>query len=89
MGVDPSKYSKELCENIKKIYQVGGDTQTLLRNPKQNLLMQAADKTKSLGSSTCCIVTIDDYLPIIYTTYIGDSRYMILRRKEPPALSSF
>ncbi len=38
--------------------------------------------TKAVGSTTACVITIDDDLPVIYSSYIGDSGYTIYRKSE-------
>jgi len=78
-GVDPALYSKELCSNIESL--VKSDFNKYKKNPKQ-LLIDAAGRTKSKGSSTLCIVNLDQEKPTLYSSYIGDSGYIILRKVE-------
>eukprot|EP00828_Plagiopyla_frontata_P047775 TRINITY_DN8936_c0_g1_i5.p2 TRINITY_DN8936_c0_g1~~TRINITY_DN8936_c0_g1_i5.p2 ORF type:complete len:317 (-),score=66.49 TRINITY_DN8936_c0_g1_i5:78-1028(-) len=75
-GVDPAKYSRELCRHIETLWNE--HFLNYLTNPKQ-LIIDAAQKTKAQGSSTLAIVTIDDIKPVLYSSYIGDSGYNIYR----------
>lgn len=50
----------------------------MISNPKE-LIIESAQKTKSLGSSTLCILTLEEQNPIIKAAYIGDSGYFIYR----------
>jgi hypothetical protein len=43
------------------------------------LIISAAKDTTEKGSSTLVIVTIDPKINQIYTAYIGDSGYLLLR----------
>jgi len=78
-GVDPALYSKELCRHIESL--VTGDWNRYKVNPKQ-LVIDAAVRTKSQGSSTLCIVNLDEEKSTIHSSYIGDSGYVILRKVE-------
>lgn len=77
LGIDSSLYSKELCCLIERLYQENKTNYN--QNPKQ-LLIDAVSLNKEQGTSTSLIITFDDKLPIIYTTQIGDTSYMILRK---------
>mmetsp|Transcript_82758 Transcript_82758/g.96752 ORF Transcript_82758/g.96752 Transcript_82758/m.96752 type:complete len:230 (-) Transcript_82758:5-694(-) len=79
-GVDPAKYSKELCSHIAQLVQEG-NTLKYIKNPK-SLIVEAAGKTKAEGSSTLCVVSLDPDAPILRTSYIGDSGYVIYRMSE-------
>jgi len=78
-GVDPGLYSKELCTHIRKLNEL--NRATYKEDPK-SLLVLAARQTKSEGSSTLVILSIDESKPILRTSYVGDSCYMIFRQKE-------
>ncbi|CAD8053271.1 unnamed protein product [Paramecium primaurelia] len=71
-GVDPSKYSKTLCENIKEYSH--------LDNPKQ--IMQIASELTNhiLGSSTLVIMKLIDN--VLKVANIGDCGYTIIRNQE-------
>ena len=48
-------------------------------NPRL-LCVEAAGQTKETGSSTCVIASLDKEAPILYTSNIGDSGYLIVRK---------
>jgi len=79
IGIDPGKYSKELCKHIATL--VEADWNTYKTNPK-TIIVDAAAKTKNQGSSTLCILTLDEITPILHTAYIGDSGYIIFRKES-------
>jgi len=78
-GIDPSKYSNELCDNIKKEYLKNG--QMFFSNPKR-LFVDACNNTKSIGSATFCMSVLDLEKEYINTVNMGDSGYMIVRGKS-------
>ncbi len=45
----------------------------------KEILVQAAYKTKATGSSTCCLILLDNKSVKIFTANIGDSGYLIIR----------
>jgi hypothetical protein len=49
-------------------------------NPKE-IIVKSVEETRDTGSSTCCLVSLDDLKPVVYTANIGDSGYMILRKE--------
>lgn len=81
-GVDPALYSKELCKNIKesfKNYFCNNKNVSLSSKVAKDMLINSAMLTKSLGSSTCCLLLLDKENKKLYSSYIGDSLYMIIR----------
>ena len=56
VGVDPAKFSKELCENLSEEYKSAS-----LRNwvNLKNIFVEAVKKTKAKGSSTAVMVALD------------------------------
>lgn len=78
-GVDPSKYSNELCNNIKKEYLRNGHL--FYANPKR-LFIDACNSTKSMGSATFCMCVLDLDKEYLNTLNMGDSGYMIIRGKS-------
>lgn len=49
----------------------------------KELIVNSDNRTKNIvGSSTLCSAYIDNKLNMLYTAYIGDSLYMILRRDQ-------
>ncbi len=89
MGIDPSHYSKILCKNLKKEYLIN-EKETEKEENESNIdeiilkkfIIEATKKTNLLGSSTLCAILIDNKNNCLYSAYIGDSIYMILRYKE-------
>lgn len=77
LNIDPALYSRELCKNIEHLHKL--DCKKYEKNPKQ-LLKDSAIMTMSIGSSTCLIISINEIMPILYSSYIGDSGFLILRR---------
>ena len=86
-----SKYSLQLDFNNFSIESLVKSNWVQYKiNPKQ-LLIDAAGRTKNRGSryalinvikmniSTLCIVNLDEQKNTLYTSYIGDSGYLILR----------
>jgi serine/threonine protein phosphatase PrpC len=53
------------------------------------MLIKAVADTRDTGSSTCVLVQIDEKKSIIYTTNIGDSGYLILRKEGTNLLQMF
>ena len=72
VGVDPALFSKELCSNIKKIFD---------ENPKESLkevLVSAVKLQTFKGSSTAVLAKFDQENPgNILTTNLGDSGYLL------------
>ena len=75
-GVDPAKYSRELCENIVKEYNKNFNK--FFSTPKK-IFVDAANKTTSIGSSTFCMCSLDKEKKYLHTVNLGDSGYMIVR----------
>ena len=44
------------------------------------MIIDSHGMTKAIGSTTCCILTIDEQKPTVNTSYIGDSGYAIYRK---------
>lgn len=72
VGVDPSLYSKDLCNNIKNEYLADQNKKTL------DIFKNACKKIKNRGSSTCCICKIHSENQI-EALNLGDSGYLLLR----------
>ena len=58
-GIDPGKYSKLYCKNLCMLFEK--DQKKYLTEPKV-LLTEAHAYTKEIGSTTVCIVTVDDVM---------------------------
>jgi len=76
-NIDPALYSKELCKNIEQLHSK--NPKNYEKNPKK-LIEDSAEKTMSIGSSTCLILSMNEMNPILYSSYIGDSGFLILRK---------
>lgn len=75
-GVDPGIYSKKLCANISQLLL--NNWSKYSHNPKQ-LIMDTHANNKEDGSSTLVVLTLPDDGNTLYSSYIGDSGYLILR----------
>ena len=42
-----------------------------------------------MGSSTCVITSIDKEAPILYTSNLGDSGYLLLRKSDDELISVY
>ena len=83
-GVDPALYSKQLCRNIKSMYEAdlkkGIDAIHSTVNKPKELLTYAAAETTEKGSSTAVICMLDTQKNCLHTANLGDSGYMLLRK---------
>ena len=86
-GIDPAKYSRLLCKNIQGLIMYDGGAKFMC-NPRQ-LCVEAAGMTKVTGSSTCVIASLDKEAPVLYTSNLGDSGYLLLRNTEEGLTSVF
>ena len=48
-------------------------------SPK-DMLMEAVNDNREIGSCTCVLATLDEKVPLMYTANLGDSGYMVLRK---------
>jgi len=78
-GVDPGLYSKELVKHIESNFSQ--NIQKYIQSP-QDLIIDSHAMTRAIGSTTCCILTIDEHKPLLNTSYIGDSGYAIFRKNS-------
>jgi protein phosphatase PTC7 len=79
IGVDPSKYSKELCTNIlKEYFKTGNNNYGNLKK----IFSKAVENTHSQGSCTFCMCTLDLEKDYLHTLNMGDSGYMLIRSKD-------
>lgn len=76
IGVDPSKYSKELCDNILKEFLKNG---AKYHSNIKKIFVDAANKTKATGSATFCMCSLDLEKNYVHTINLGDSGYMLIR----------
>ena len=85
-GIDPANYSRKLCSLIAEMAGKADDAQ--LMNPR-DIIIQACDENKEIGSSTCVIATLDRFAPFLYTANLGDSGYLLLRKNGLDLVSIF
>ena len=64
--------------SITEIYETNDDRYKY--NPKE-ILIKAVEETRETGSSTCVLASLDDSKPVLYTSNLGDSGYMVLRKE--------
>ena len=86
-GVDPANYSRQLCKNIEGLIKFDGGVKYMC-NPRQ-LCVEAAELTTTMGSSTCVIASMDKEAPVLYTSNLGDSGYLIIRKEGRGLVSLF
>ena|SRR3990167_1043436 len=79
-GVDPAIYSRQLCKNIQVL--AISKVMSFLKNPK-SIIKKAWEDNKHDGSSTLVVVSLPQDENAIYTSYVGDSGYCILRQEGP------
>jgi protein phosphatase PTC7 len=79
MGVDPSKYSNELCANILQEYLKNGN---LFYSTPKKLFINACNNTQAKGSATFCMGVLDLEKEYLHTVNMGDSGYMLIRGKN-------
>ena len=79
-GIDPANYSRKLCKNIQGLIQFDAGIKYMC-NPRQ-LCVEAGELTKETGSSTCVIASMDKEAPILYTSNLGDSGYLLIRKEK-------
>lgn len=78
-GIDPGKYSKDFCKHAGNLFNQGMDK--YIKDPKQ-LIIDSHKITKQIGSTTVCVVTLEDKQPLLHTAYVGDSGYIIYRKEK-------
>ncbi|CAG9327147.1 unnamed protein product [Blepharisma stoltei] len=79
IGIDPSKYSWELMNNVGKAFEALPEPQ---KYNARDILVEAAKNSKEIGSSTCALAILDKDEPKLYTANIGDSGFIIYRKKD-------
>lgn len=86
-GIDPAKYSRQLCKNIQALLSYDGGARYMC-NPRL-LCIEAAEQATETGSSTCVIASLDKEAPVLYTSNLGDSGYLIVRKSGSDLVSVF
>jgi protein phosphatase PTC7 len=90
VGIDPSAYSRRLCELISKnFYEFQNnvsDSDATSSNMIQfnedfvkNLIIKSVNQNQEKGSSTVCVLYMDNFNNTVYSGYLGDSCYLIAR----------
>lgn len=75
-GIDPAIYSRKLCTNVETFSNQ--EWREVKKDPKQ-LIKFAWENNQEDGSSTLVVATLPEDGNKIFTSYIGDSSYMIMR----------
>ena len=89
VGVDPSKYSRELLRHVEDILDsewdsdLGGSSvpsklSSLPPKPVE-VMRRASVKVKAVGSSTCCLVFLDPIGRSVQSANLGDSGFLLYR----------
>jgi protein phosphatase PTC7 len=90
-GIDPSAYSKNLCKLIENCWKKFEDKLAvcpdMYNNSKSNMsekivkswIVQAVHQNREKGSSTVCALYLDKLNKTLYSSYMGDSCYLIAR----------
>lgn len=81
IGVDPSKYSKELIKNYSSLYEKEIKINSKVINDIA-LFAKACHLTKSIGSSTFCSLRLDSNDSTVKAINLGDSGYLIIRNNK-------
>jgi len=76
-GVDPAIYSRKLCANIDQLLQTNGFEK--YKTVPKLLIAGAQENNQEDGSSTLVVLTLPETGDTMYTSYVGDSGYIILR----------
>jgi len=85
-GVDPGAFAKDLIDSCAKevtLYQVWKPVEVLAKGYKETLWVHS----KTYGSSTACILTLDCNSSILHSANLGDSGYRVVRGGEVLARS--
>ena len=64
------------------------DDDRYIVNPTE-LLIEAVGMNREIGSSTCVLVSLDKEAPVLYTSNLGDSGYLLLRKSGMDLVSIF
>lgn len=57
-GIDPAKYSRQLCQNFDLLIAKDEEKGVYIQDPRR-LLIDAVEQTQETGSCTCCIASLD------------------------------
>ncbi len=89
LGIDPSAYSKAICQliadNFQKIETESTNNQkpiNITESMMKQLIAKSVRQNKNLGSSTVCVLILDKVNNELISGYLGDSCYLIARPKS-------
>jgi len=83
-GIDPSLYANKLMEGCKEasleVERTAGEGPSLAHYDPKVILKKAAEHSKNIvGSSTACVVAINNQQNCVEAVNVGDSGFMYLR----------
>ena len=84
LQITPEDYAKSMykkkviCYSIADLAFKNDDRYKV--SPK-DMLIEAVNDNREIGSCTCVLATLDEKAPLLYTANLGDSGYMILRKE--------
>ena len=70
--------TKVICFSIADLAFKNDDRYKV--SPK-DMLIEAVNDNREIGSCTCVLATLDEKAPLLYTANLGDSGYLILRKE--------
>ncbi len=80
-----SAKSKSVPSTSRQSASIETETARILagksRSPKE-VLVEAAKQTKETGSSTCCVLMLDNVKDVMSAANIGDSGFLLLRSTD-------
>lgn len=85
MNINPALYARKLCTNIEHFTK--RDPRGYLKKPKE-LIRQAWETNEEQGTSTLVVVTLPFEGDTMYSAWVGDSGYCILRIYEHQTYST-
>lgn len=80
-GIDAGLYSRELLRHVQEILRSYKGDEVETPDPLR-VLKVAYDKTRSVGSATCCLVFLDHAKSCIKSANLGDSGFILYRPSE-------
>jgi len=83
LGIDPGIYSKKLCKLIKELWEKDPSKYKINLT---GLISEAHNLNREKGSTTVVLMSIDNELPLLRTSMIGDSGFQIFRKAAADSL---
>mmetsp|Transcript_26180 Transcript_26180/g.51401 ORF Transcript_26180/g.51401 Transcript_26180/m.51401 type:complete len:378 (+) Transcript_26180:572-1705(+) len=80
-GVDAGLYSREILERVQQALREHATRSRFTPSPLE-ILKQAYNKTQAIGSSTVCLVFLDEYARTARCANLGDSGFILYRSKD-------